>query len=77
MNTQKLEQNIRDFMSGFIRNRPDNLALLREYADWQRMAKLEFERRTARFLDCLPDEALRAIATGEIDLNALARGLDT
>jgi len=75
MNTQQLEQNIRDFMSGFIRNRPDNLALLREYSDWQRMAKLELDRRTARFLDCLPE--LRAIATGAIDLNALAKGLDT
>jgi len=77
MRTQQLERNIQDFMGGFTRNRPDNLALLQDYPDWQRMAKQELDRRITRFLDCLPDEELHAIATGEVNLNELASGLDT
>jgi len=77
MKTQ-IEQNLTDTLGGaFIRNRPDNLALLQQYPDWQRMAQLLLDQRATKVLDGLPDEELRAIAQGDVDLNALARGWHT
>jgi len=77
MKTQ-IEQNLTDYLSGaFIRNRPDNLALLQQYPDWQRMAQLLLDQRATKVLDGLPDEELRAIAQGDVDLNALAKDWNT
>jgi len=72
--TTSIEQNLTDYLGGaFIRNRPDNLALLQQYTGWQRMAQLLLDQRATKVLDGLPDEELRAIAQGDVDLNALAR----
>jgi len=73
MNTQ-IEQNLTDYLGGaFIRNHPDNLALLRDYPNWQRMAQLRLDQRATKVLDGLPDAELRAIAQGEVNINELAR----
>jgi len=71
--TTHIEQCLTDYLGGaFIRNRPENLALLREYPDWQRMAQLLLDQRATNVLNGLPDTELRAIAQGEVDINALA-----
>jgi len=73
MNTQ-IEQNLTDYLGGaFIRNHPDNLALLRDYPNWPRMAQLRLDQRATKVLDGLPDAELRAIAQGEVNINELAR----
>jgi len=78
MNTQQLEQNLTDYLGGaFIRSRPDNLALLQQYPSWQRMAQLLLDQRATKVLDGLPDEELRAIAQGDVDINALASRWNT
>jgi len=71
--TTHIEQRLTDYLGGaFIRNRPENLALLREYPDWQRMAQLLLDQRATNVLNGLPDAELRTIAQGEVDINALA-----
>jgi len=73
MNTQ-IEQNLTDYLGGaFIRNHPDNLALLRDYPHWQLMAQLRLDQRATKVLDGLPDAELRAIAQGKVNINELAR----
>jgi len=70
----QLKQNLTDYLSGaFIRNRPDNLALLRDYPDWQRMAQLLLDQRATQVLNGLPDAELRAIAQGNVNINDMAR----
>jgi len=69
-----LQQSLTDYLSGtFIHNRPDHLALLREYPDWPRMAQLLLDQRATHVLNGLPDAELRAIAQGEVNINELAR----
>jgi len=69
-----IEQSLTDYLGGaFIHNRPDNLALLREYPDWQGMAQLLLDQRATQVLNGLPDAELRAIAQGEVDINNLAK----
>jgi len=71
--TTHIEQSLTDYLGGaFIHNRPDHLALLREYPNWQRMAQLLLDQRATKVLDGLPDAELRAIAQGEVDINILA-----
>jgi len=71
--TTHIEQNLTDYLGGaFIRNRPDNLALLREYPDWQRMAQLLLDQRATQVLNGLPDAELRAIAQGNVNINDMA-----
>jgi len=70
----RIEQNLTDYLGGaFIRNQPDNLALLQQYTGWQRMAQRLLDQRATKVLESLPDEELRAIAQGDVDINALAR----
>jgi len=72
--TTHIEQSLTDYLGGaFIRNRPDNLALLRDYPHWQRMAQLLLDQRATNVLNGLPDAELRAIAQGKVDINDLAR----
>jgi len=71
----QIEQNLAEYLGGFIRNRPDNLTLLQQYTGWQRMAQLELDRRATRLLDGLPDEELRVIASGVVDLGKLATSM--
>jgi len=77
MNTH-IEQRLTDYLGGtFIHNHPDNLALLREYPDWPRMAQLLLDQRATQVLNGLPDAELRAIAQGEVNINNLARHWNT
>jgi len=72
--TTHIEQSMTDCLGGtFIRDRPDHLALLREYPDWPRMAQLLLDQRATQALNGLPDAELRAIAQGEVNINELAR----
>ncbi|MCL2076041.1 MAG: hypothetical protein FWH15_06335 [Betaproteobacteria bacterium] len=71
----KTEQRLLDYLAGYTRNNPNNLAHVIEYPDWQRMARHELDRRAARMLETLQDDELRAIATGSINLADLARRL--
>jgi len=72
--TTPIEQTLTDYLGGaFIHNHPDNLALLRDYPHWQRMAQLRLDQRATQVLNGLPDEELRAIAQGEVNINELAR----
>ena len=73
--TTDIERILTDYLSGFVRNRPANRALLLHYQDWQRMAKQELDRRSCRLLELLPDDVLRAIAQGDIDMAKLAGSL--
>jgi len=76
--TTPIEQSLTDYLGGtFIRNRPDNLALLREYPDWPRMAQLLLDQRATTVLNGLPDAELRAIAQGEVNINDLASRWNT
>jgi len=76
--TASIEQTLTDYLGGsFIRNHPDNLALLRNYPHWQRMAQLLLDQRATQVLNGLPDAELRAIAQGEVDINTLARHWNT
>jgi len=76
--TTSIEQALTDYLgSTFIRNRPDNLALLRDYPHWQRMAQLLLDQRATQVLNGLPDAELRAIAQGEVDINAIAMHWNT
>jgi len=73
--TTDIEKNLTDYLSGFVRNSPANRTLLIHYPDWQRMAQQELDRRSSRLLERLPDDVLRAIAQGDIDLALLAGNL--
>lgn len=70
-----IEQSLTDYLGGYTRNNPANLAHVINYPDWQRMAALELDRRASRLLSMLPEEELQAIAEGRVSLPDLARNL--
>jgi serine kinase of HPr protein (carbohydrate metabolism regulator) len=72
-----IEQRLADYLSGYLRNNPSARAFIIGYRNWQHMAKLERDRRDAQLLEGLPDEEVRAIAEGLIDLPELAREIAT
>lgn len=72
-----IEQSLTDYLGGYTRNNPACRAHIMSYLDWQRMARLELDRRAASLLSVLPDEELRAIAEGQVSLPKLARNLPT
>jgi hypothetical protein len=67
-----IAQSLTDFLKGYIGNDPDRREQVRNFPDWPDRARRELDRRSARFLETLPDDALRAIARGEVDLVDLA-----
>jgi|AntDeeMinimDraft_6_1070357.scaffolds.fasta_scaffold22927_2 Lon protease-like protein len=74
---QQIEQRLTDYLSGYVRNSPANLAHVIEYQDWQRMARQELDRRASKLLAVLPEEELQAIAEGRVSLPDLAKSLAT
>ncbi|HFZ1921798.1 MULTISPECIES: hypothetical protein [Pseudomonadota] len=72
-----IEQSLADYLGGYTRNNPANRAHIVNYQDWQRMARLELDRRAASLLSVLPDEELRAIAEGQVSLPELVKNLPT
>lgn len=73
--TKQIEQRLADYLTGYIHNSPENLKRVLHYPDWQRMARLELDRRAARLLELFSEEELRAIAEGDVSLPDLARNL--
>lgn len=75
MTATAIEQSLTEYLGGYTRRSPANRAHVIAYPDWQRMARLELDRRAAWLLEGLPDEELQAIAQGEVSLADLARRL--
>lgn len=71
----QIEQNLMDYLSGYTRNNPAARAHVIGYQDWQRMARLELDRRASSLLSVLPEEELNAIAEGGVSLPEIAKGL--
>jgi hypothetical protein len=67
-----LEQSLIDYLTGYIGTEPARREQVRSFPDWPDMARRELVRRSARLLEALPNDALRAIAQGEVDLPRLA-----
>jgi hypothetical protein len=70
-----IEQGLTAYLGGYTRNNPTVRAHIIDYPDWQRMARLELDRRAARLLEGLPDEEVRAVAEGQVSLPDLVKGL--
>jgi hypothetical protein len=68
-----IEQSLTEHLTGYLRHAPARREALRHFPGWPDMARREVDRRTARFLEVLPDDLLQAIARGEVDLARLAR----
>jgi hypothetical protein len=67
-----LEQGLAAYLGGYLRGQPANLTMIRHYPSWAGMAQRELDRRAPQLLTSLPDEELRAIASGQINLPQLA-----
>jgi hypothetical protein len=63
-----VESSLIDYLKGYVRHDPVRRARLRDFPDWPGMARRELDRRGARLLEILPDDALDAIARGKVDL---------
>jgi hypothetical protein len=68
----RVESSITNILAGYLRGDPARREQMQNFPDWSRMAGQELERRNTRFLETLSDEALNAIAQGEINLAKLA-----
>jgi hypothetical protein len=68
----QVEQSLIHSLTGYLGRDPAHREALRNFPEWPRLARQELERRGARFLEVLPDDALHAIAQGQIDLADLA-----
>ena len=66
-------EEIRDVLRGFGRRNQAALNALIEIADWPQAASAELRRRSTRFIGVFDEEALRAIAAGEIDFPEVCR----
>ena len=64
-------EGIKEVLQGFARKDPAGLANLLVIQDWDRIAKQELERRATIVVQSLDDEALGAIASGAVDLQAI------
>lgn len=71
MQTDDIRSGTKDYLRGFSRGNDRGLAALLEVTDWQRIARLEIERRSTRVVEALDDATLQAIAAGTLDLRAL------
>jgi len=68
-----LHNSVLDVLRGFGRRNEAALEDLAEFPEWQRIAQTELERRATSIVQALDDEALRAIAVGDIDFSQLCR----
>jgi hypothetical protein len=66
---------IKEILQGFARKDPAGLANLLVIQDWDRIAEQELERRATIVVQSLDDESLGAIASGEVDLQAICRDI--
>lgn len=64
-------RDIAEVLGGYARANPAGMAKLGECSDWPALAKSEQTRRAARLLELFDDQTVAAIASGEIDLQAL------
>ncbi|MDR0578697.1 MAG: hypothetical protein LBI87_14495 [Candidatus Accumulibacter sp.] len=67
-----IEQSLTAYLTGYLHHDPARREQLPDCSDWPCMARRELDRRSARFLEALPDDLLGAIAQGEVDLTGLA-----
>ena len=67
-----IEQSLTGYLTGYIGQEPARREQVRSVPDWPDKARRELDRRSARLLEALPDDELRAIARGEVDLVDLA-----
>lgn len=66
-------EEIRDMLRGYGRQSQAALNALIEIADWPQAASAELRRRSTRVIGVFDEEALRAIAAGEIDFPEVCR----
>ena len=64
---------ISEVLCGFAKANPADLAKLSERSDWQALAKWEATRRAAKLLELFDDQTVAAIASGDLDLQALCQ----
>lgn len=67
------EEEIAEVLGGYAKANLADLIALSERGDWQALAKWEQTRRAARLLELFDDQTVAAIASGEIDLQALCQ----
>ena len=67
-----IEQSLTSYLTGYIGKEAARKEQVRGFPGWPDMARRELDRRNARLLEALPDDELRAIARGEVDLADLA-----
>jgi hypothetical protein len=67
------QQRVKDYMTGYCRNNKAGLDSLAQYPRWQQVAEAELQRRDTRFIACMTDEDLIAIASGEVDIAKMAK----
>jgi hypothetical protein len=67
-----VEQSLTHYLTGYVRHHPALREQVRNFPDWPGQARRELDRRSARFLEILPDDVLDAIVRGEVDLARLA-----
>lgn len=70
-----IEKSLSDYLGGYTRSTPAARDHLINYPDWQRMAKIELDRRASSLLSLLPEAELTAIATGQVNLQELVKSL--
>jgi hypothetical protein len=68
----RIEQSLSDYLTGYVGKDPVRREDVRDCPDWPCLARRELDRRRARILEDFSDEALAAIARGEVDLAGLA-----
>ena len=66
-----IEASLIDYLTGYAGKDPDRRKQVRDFPDWPDMARRELDRRSVQILEDFPDDALQAIARGEVDLARL------
>jgi hypothetical protein len=66
---------IKEILQGFARKDPTGFEGLLGIAHWDRIAKLELERRATIVVQALDEEALAAIAASEVDFRELCKSV--
>lgn len=75
MNSIDITADVRDFLRGYVKHHPENLAFVRNYPYWCEAADEVLKSRAVCFVDRLPLVAVQAISQGHISLARLARDL--
>lgn len=63
------ESGIHAFLSGYARDRREDLVAMSRFQAWHRLAAKEYERRLEELIAALPLSEVRAIASAEIHLH--------